>query len=188
MRSRTVSFVLVFLFVRLGLAAPRQHLVAFGKWTTVRVADENKDVITDLKIRLLYVDGITKEFTVGPAHDVTDRTFVVQRMYRLNDSLPQESGAPRWRWQGGGWLLVDRVSGKIQRLTLPELDPDSSSISWFRDYAAYCTDQLPLCSAPTWQRAPVWVTFATKSDQAMTFNVKSTSVDLATEDTNEGEE
>jgi hypothetical protein len=59
-------------------------------------------------------------------------------MYRLNDSLPQESGIPRWRWERGGWLLVDRISGKIQRLALPEFDADFSAVNWFRDYAAYC--------------------------------------------------
>src|ERR1700676_1917470 len=41
-----------------------------------------------LKIRPLIVDGAVKEWTTGDAHDVTDRSFVVRRVLRLNDSLP----------------------------------------------------------------------------------------------------
>ncbi len=84
------------------------------------------------------MDGRTKEFTTGPAHDVTERLFVAQRAYRLNDLLPQESGAARWRWERGGWLLVDRASGRVQTIALPVFAPYYSEISWFRDYAAYC--------------------------------------------------
>jgi hypothetical protein len=40
-----------------------------------------------LKIRALLVDGVLKEWTTGEAHDVTDRSFVVRRVIRLNDSL-----------------------------------------------------------------------------------------------------
>jgi hypothetical protein len=39
---------------------------------------------------------------------------------------------------GGGWLLVTRVTGKVQQIPLPEFDPYSSPVGWFRDYAAYC--------------------------------------------------
>jgi hypothetical protein len=59
-------------------------------------------------------------------------------MSRVNDSLPQETGAVRWRWEKAGWLLVDRMSGRVQQITLPEFDLSSSEVSWFRDYAAYC--------------------------------------------------
>jgi len=120
------------------LAAPKPHVVVLGKWTSVKWQagdDEGKPV--DVKIRPLYVDGRTKEFTLGPTHDVTDRAFVVQRMFRLNDSLPQDAGPARWRWQWGGWLLADRVTGKVQQITLPEFDPYYSAVNWFRDYAAY---------------------------------------------------
>ena len=41
-----------------------------------------------LKIRALLVDGVLKEWTTGDAHDVTDRSFVVRRVIRLNDALP----------------------------------------------------------------------------------------------------
>ena len=97
--------------------------------------DESKAI--DLKIRPLMIDGRVKEFLVGATHDVTERTFVAQRAYRLNDSLPQDSSI-RWRWERGGWLMVDRVSGKVQAISLPEFDPFYSAVAWFRDYAAYC--------------------------------------------------
>jgi hypothetical protein len=62
----------------------------------------------------------------------------VQRVFRLNDSLPPETVPARWRWERGGWLLVTRFAGKVQQILLPEFDPYSSAVGWFRDYAAYC--------------------------------------------------
>ena len=46
-----------------------------------------------LKIRALLVDGVLKEWTAGDAHDVTDRSFVVRRVIRLNDALPGDNPA-----------------------------------------------------------------------------------------------
>ena len=104
-----------------------------------------------LKIRALRVDGVLKEWTTGDAHDVTDRSFVVRRVIRLNDALPGDAVAPggkagekpaaaasRWVWQRGPWLLVDRVTGHVVALKLPDYDPGVSQVSWFRDYGAYC--------------------------------------------------
>lgn len=90
-----------------------------------------------LKIRALIVDGQLKEWTNGDAHDVTDRSFVVRRVLRLNDALPGDKTS-HWVWQRGPWLLVDRVSGHITPLKLPDYDPGVSQVSWFRDYGAYC--------------------------------------------------
>jgi hypothetical protein len=90
-----------------------------------------------LKIRPLLVDGSVKEWTTGDAHDVTDRSFVVRRVLRLNDSLPGDK-AGHWVWQRGPWLLVDRVGGHVAPLKLPDYDPGVSQVSWFRDYGAYC--------------------------------------------------
>jgi hypothetical protein len=59
----------------------------------------------------------------------------------VNDALPTESSnanAPHWQWQRGGWLLVDRLTGRVSQLNLPEFDPFYSSASWYRDYIAYC--------------------------------------------------
>ena len=33
---------------------------------------------------------------------------------------------------------MDRKSGKITLLKLPDFDPFYSQVSWYRDYAAYC--------------------------------------------------
>ncbi len=144
---------------------------------------------TELRVRALVVDGVVKEWTTGDAHDVTDRSFVVRRAIKLNDSLPSEGSAPienssdksatggeagaasivktgdkpamgdkapvgaktgasgkpkpvsaakHWVWQRGPWLLVDRVTGHIVALKLPDYDPGVSQVSWFRDYGAYC--------------------------------------------------
>src|SRR5262249_31588638 len=65
------------------------------------------------------------------------RLFVVRRVFRVNDALPSES-AVRWQWQRGGWLLVDRVTGRVSQLGLPQFDPFYSTPSWYRDYVAYC--------------------------------------------------
>jgi hypothetical protein len=65
--------------------------------------------------------------------------FVIRRAYRLNDSLPEDGKTqPRWRWQRGGWLLVDRETGHVGNVNLPEFDPYYSAASWYRDYVAYC--------------------------------------------------
>jgi hypothetical protein len=119
-------------------AAPKVHVIAFGKWTTVQwLPDGTERNAVVLKTRALTVDGRVKEYVLGVPHEITDRLFVVRRMFRLNDSLPEDSG-PHWQWQRGGWLLVDRVTGHISVINLPEFDPYYSSASWYRDYVAYC--------------------------------------------------
>jgi hypothetical protein len=90
-----------------------------------------------LKIRPLVVDDLVKEWTTGEAHDVTERSFVVRRAIRLNDTLPGDK-RERWAWQRGPWLLVDRLNGHILALKLPDYDPGVSQVRWFRDYGAYC--------------------------------------------------
>jgi hypothetical protein len=121
-----------------GLGAIRR--VSYSKVGDPAGAAAGEDA---LKIRPLVVDGQVKEWTTGDAHDVTERSFVVRRALRLNDVLPgekQEAGAKqsRWVWQRGPWLLVDRTSGHIVALKLPDYDPGVSQVSWFRDYGAYC--------------------------------------------------
>jgi hypothetical protein len=90
-----------------------------------------------LKVRPLLVDSVLKEWTTGDAHDVTDRSFVVRRVIRINDTLPGDK-LGHWVWQRGPWLLVDRVSGRVTPLKLPDYDPGVSQVMWFRDYGAYC--------------------------------------------------
>ena len=121
-------------------ALTKPHVVAFGKWTTAKwYVGPNETTAVDLRVRALFVDTRLKEYTTGLPHDVTERLFVVRRVFRVNDALPEETGAPpRWQWQRGGWLLVDRVTGKVTQIALPEFDPYYSTASWYRDYVAYC--------------------------------------------------
>lgn len=130
-------------------AAPRKgHSVVLGvvKRVPYSKAGASASPVTSddtLKIRALLVDGVLKEWTTGDAHDVTDRSFVVRRVIRLNDALPGDKQGPgdklgQWVWQRGPWLLVDRVTGHVTPLKLPDYDPGVSQVSWFRDYGAYC--------------------------------------------------
>jgi hypothetical protein len=92
-----------------------------------------------MKVRALYVDARLKEFVTGDAHEVTDRLFVVRRAFRLNNNLPEEDAkGASWIWERGGWLLLDRLTGRVAQLSLVDFDPFYSEASWFRDYAAYC--------------------------------------------------
>ncbi len=143
--SRIAILVLAALFAvsPAALAAPRKtHTVVLGavKKVPYSKAGDPADATasdTELKIRALLVDGVMKEWTAGDAHDVTSRSFVVRRVIRLNDTLPGDK-QERWVWQRGPWLLVDRETGRVTALRLPDYDPGVSQVSWFRDYAAYC--------------------------------------------------
>jgi len=143
MRTRDMqfmAFVLCAFISTFSVAATKVHVIAFGKWSSVQwfpgygAANEKP---LSLKIRALIVDGRVKEYVSGPPHDVTERLFTVRRAFRVNDSLPEDN-VPHWQWQRGGWLLVDRVTGKISTLNLPEFDAFYSAVAWYRDYVAYC--------------------------------------------------
>jgi hypothetical protein len=128
-----------------GMAASKPRVIAFGKWIAARWPNATGQKLLDIKVRGLFVDARLKEYTIGTPHELTDRLFVVRRAFRVNDALPGEgtsanantSGA-RWQWQRGGWLLVDRLTGRVAQLGLPEFDPFYSTASWYRDYIAYC--------------------------------------------------
>jgi hypothetical protein len=120
-------------------AATKPHVIAFGKWTSAKWPNATGQKLLDLKVRPLFVDSRLREYTTGNAHDLTDRLFVVRRAFRVNDALPTEAASPtHWQWQRGGWLLVDRLTGRVSQLNLPEFDPFYSTASWYRDYIAYC--------------------------------------------------
>ena len=150
---RSASVPLQFFAFLIGLAAapgsahaasPKVHTVSLGAARKVSYTPPAASPSTELpkstdtlKVRALVVDGKQKEWTTGDAHDVTDRSFTIRRALRLNDALPGEA-AQRWSWQPGPWLLVDRSTGHITALHLPDFDPMVSDAVWFRDYAAYC--------------------------------------------------
>ena len=137
------AFSALFLTIPFAAAAPKKvHAVGLGavKKVSYSKAGDPAGAMAgedSLKIRPLVVDGDVKEWTTGDAHDVTDRSFVVRRVMRLNDSLPGDR-LGHWVWQRGPWLLVDRVTGHATPLKLPHYDPAVSQVSWFRDYGAYC--------------------------------------------------
>jgi hypothetical protein len=135
-------------------AAPKPKSVVLGaarKVSYTKAGDPAGAALgeTELRIRALLVNGVLKEWTTGDPHDVTDRSFVVRRAIRLNDALPSDtpdqknasnsaSGGSRWVWQRGPWLLIDRATGHVTPLKLPDYDPGVSQVAWFRDYGAYC--------------------------------------------------
>jgi hypothetical protein len=145
--SMLASLLILHPFI--SAAAPAKiHVVALGAvrkvpWTAPErplnaAESKGKDAESPMiKVRPLLVDGRQKEWTTGDAHDVTDRSFTIRRALRLNDALPGDAAA-RWSWQPGPWLLVDRSTGHITALHLPDFDEEVSEAVWYRDYAAYC--------------------------------------------------
>ena len=135
-----LGFALLLAAAAPALCASKPHVVFLGKPQQVKTfVDRSESQSVATSVRPLYVDTKLKDYTTGDAHDVTDRQFVVQRAFRMNDSLPGDSPKQsKWIWQRGDWLLVDRVSGHIAQVKLPDFDPLLSRVSWYRDYAAYC--------------------------------------------------
>ena len=171
------------LLVSMASAASRPHTISFGRWQQVTISSDTGEE-QKARIRGLFIDAHLKEYTAGSVHDVTDRLFVVRRAFRFNDSLPGDKQAgSHWVWNLGGWISVDRSTGHIAQIALPEFDPELSQASWYRDYAAYCganddgskmyliVAQLgkrkPLlkresqgqCDLAKWERRPIRVTF-----------------------------
>lgn len=131
-----VSFILPIIHVEC-VAVTKPHAITFGRWISAKWPNATGEKMLELRVRPLLVDTRIKEYTTGSPHEVTDRLFVVRRAFRMNDALPSESPA-HWQWQRGGWLLVDRLTGRVSQLNLPEFDPFYSTASWYRDYIAYC--------------------------------------------------
>ncbi len=100
-----------------------------------------------MKVRALVIDGRVKEYALGMPHDVTERLFVVRRAFRVNDSLPEDSG-PRWQWQRGGWLLVDGSQGTF----LPSV---FRSLMFSTPQPVGTATMLPTAAWPTMERKPL---------------------------------
>ncbi len=143
MRGFRIFFGLVLSPLALSAAAPRVHTVTLGPVRRVPfvaadvAAEDRADEAGTLRIRSLNVDGRLVEWVTGEVHDVTERSFTTRRVLHVNDALPGDR-AGRWVWQPGPWLLVDRISGRVTSLHLPDFDAAVSDVSWYRDYAAYC--------------------------------------------------
>ena len=134
-KQRIVRLILLPLIVAMltaqSGAATKVHVIAFGKWMSVQWLPDSADKPLPFKVRALLVDGRVKEYAAGTPHEVTERLFVVRRAFRVNDSLPEDSTL-RWQWQRGGWLLVDRLTGRVSSISLPEFDNYYSPASWYR--------------------------------------------------------
>lgn len=135
--NRSLCFLLIVIASAPFAAATKLHIINFGRWIAVQWATGTQAAPVTMRVRPMLIDGKVREYVVGPVHEITDRLFVVQRVSRVNDGLPNEL-APRWQWQRGGWLLVDRVTARISPATLPAFDAYFSAASWYRDYVAYC--------------------------------------------------
>ena len=184
-------------------AAPRQHTIFFGKARTVQLTSESG--ASPAAVRDLFIDGKAREHTTGAVHEVTDRYFVVRRAVRVNDGLAGESKEPLWIWQLSGWISIDRQSGRVAQINLPAFDDETSNVSWYRDYVAYCgvsddgsksymmvavlRKRKPIlkkemtassCPAPHWERTPTRVTF-TVAGEKTTFAVHARGADLQPE-------
>ena len=213
------GFLLGFLlFAGLAHGATKPHAVDFGKWISIKWwVGPSEGKCLDLKVRAMYVDGRTKEFTFGAAHDITGRLFAVRCAFRVNDSLPGETASPPWVWQRGGW----RVTGHVSAMSLPEFDSYYLLASCYRDYVGYCgvcdnnkrlaivfqvgrrkpvlkkpldepdADDMPdsECPAPVWERRPARVTFEADENQKSTYTVRGHAADLMndTEDDEDAE-
>ena len=122
-----------------SMAASKSHVVVFSKPLIVKwYTGSSEETVTELRVRALIVDGKQREYSTGPVHEVTERLLVVRAALRVNDSLPADID-PRWKWERAGWLLVDRATGKVSSLNLPDFDPYFSEGTWYRDYVAYCS-------------------------------------------------
>ena len=85
---------LILMFVLSAGAASKPHVVSLGKAVPVKLLlERSEEPLVSITVRPLYLDTKLKENTTGPAHDITDRVFVIRRAYRVNDSLPTESSA-----------------------------------------------------------------------------------------------
>src|SRR5271170_1954155 len=109
MRTCTLCFLMLLIASLVPVkaaAVAKPHVITFGKWTAVPWSSGLEDgKAQTLRARALMVDGRVKEYILGAPHEVTDRLFVARRVFRINDSLPEDAGNPRWLWQRGGWLL-----------------------------------------------------------------------------------
>jgi hypothetical protein len=201
-------FSVVLLLAVSALAAPRERTVVLGKWHTVKTPAEAGE--TEIRIRKLLVDGRMVEYTSGSPHDITDRLFVLRRAYRINDALPSlHETAPQWIWRLGGWISVDRITGRVAALNLPAFDAEVSLASWYRDYAAYCGTSEdgakaylvvwqvgkrkpilkqefsgPGCPPPLWERTPSRVTFILAGEKP-SFVIRSRGADPQPESSEE---
>lgn len=191
-------FMGMMVLVAAAVAAPG-HVLGWGSSTSITLASGEK-----ISVRPILIDGRVKDYFTGMAHQVTESLWVVRQAMRINNALPQDNSKhPQWTWQVGGWISVNSSTGRITQLNLPAFDPHNSQASWFQDYAAYCGatedgsvhymvifelgKRKPVlkkelygqsCVAPTWEKDPSRVTFASAGGTTVSFLVHDGTAEL----------
>jgi hypothetical protein len=161
-------------------AVPKCHLTAFGRRTAAKSPDASGTRLLDLKLRSLLVDTRVKEYTTGNPHELTERSFLACRAFRVSDALPAENAA---RWyrdyvahcgvMGDGKKLYAIRAGRTSTAPAKRCrpiprgdDPDSER------------------PAPAWERSPTPVTLRPHDTQKVVFSIRGRVVS----DTEEAEE
>ena len=95
MRNALECCVLLLIAVSQSWAATKVHTVFLGTGKIVpysAIGDPAGALTTEkqLRVRPLLVDDKIREWTTGESHAITDRSFVVRRALRINDSLPND--------------------------------------------------------------------------------------------------
>jgi len=185
MRAKACLVLVTLTLCTATWAVPKPHVITFGKWTPAKwCVGSAGDKVVEIKIRALFVDTRLKEHTTGAPHEVTERRFVVRRVFRINDSLPEfDSYYSSWKLVPGITLptpaspttekmfaVVAQLGRRKPILKKPLGEPD--------------LDEMPdsECPAPAWQRAPTRVTFQTDDEQKLTCSVRGHAVDIVTND------
>jgi len=90
LQSRLQIALSLFILIQASaIAATKPHIITFGKWTTVQWIPEagaGEDKPLTLRVRPLLVDAHVKEFTLGPAHDVTAVSYTHLDVYKRQAS------------------------------------------------------------------------------------------------------
>jgi hypothetical protein len=111
------------------------------EWTTGEAHDvTDRSFVVRRAIKLndaLPSDNPSEKLAPGEKPATGDKATAGVKPPEKSAEKPARA-ASTWVWQRGPWLLVDRVTGHVLALKLPDYDPGVSQVSWFRDYGAYC--------------------------------------------------
>ena len=117
-----------------GRGHPDQHDRATGPGELDRVHERvgrlRGDVDHDIGERARGVDEDRGALVLG---EIDDHEAATAEIAGLGVGL-----AAATKYTGGVALLVDRETGRVSQLNLPNFDAFYSLASWYRDYAAYC--------------------------------------------------
>jgi len=87
----SLILLITFFFTIHSDAATKPHIITFRKWMEVNWIVPGDDKPISMRVRPLIIDARVKEYVTGAPHEVTERLFVVRRIFRVNDGLPEDS-------------------------------------------------------------------------------------------------